>query len=302
MRVLVSGSSGLIGSALLPALLSAGHTVARLVRPGRTPASGDVAWDPAAGYIDAASLEDFDAVVHLAGESIAGGRWTPQRKRRIRESRVRSTRLLSESLASLKRSPRVLVSASAIGFYGDRGGEVLTEESPAGSGFLAEVCQAWEAACEPSARMGIRVANLRFGMVLATRGGALATMLPAFQLGLGGPLGRGTQWVSWITLDDVIGVAHQAIADESLRGPLNVVVPEPLSNRDFTRTLAGVLHRPAVMAAPAFALRLALGEMADALLLASGRVAPKRLQSSGYRFLYPNLEPALRHLLRPDGK
>lgn len=302
MRILVSGSSGLIGSALLPALAASGHTVGRLVRPGRTRAAGDVAWDPAVGRIDAASLEGFDAVVHLAGESIAGGRWTAKRKQRIRDSRITSTRLLSESLARLSRPPRVLVSASAIGFYGDRGAEVLTELSPAGSGFLAETCKEWEAASEPAARKGIRVVNFRFGMVLAAKGGALAKMLSPFKLGLGGPLGRGTQWVSWITLEDVLGVTQRAIADERLQGPVNAVVPAAVTNREFTRTLARVLNRPAVLTAPAFALRLALGEMADALLLASDRVSPQRLQASGYRFLYPELEPALRHLLRPDGK
>jgi len=289
----------LIGSALLPALSAAGHTVARLVRPGRPPAAGDVAWDPSAGRIDAALLGGFDAVVHLAGESIAGGRWTSKRKQRIRESRTRSTRLLAESLAGLKRPPRVLVAASAIGFYGDRGDEVLTEDSAAGSGFLADVCKAWEAATEPAARKGIRVLNLRSGMVLAGTGGALAKMLPPFRLGFGGPLGNGRQWVSWITVDDVLRIAGQAIEDERLQGAVNVVAPEPVTNREFSRTLGRVLNRPAIVAAPAFALRLVLGEMAGPLLLASERVSPKRLQTAGYRFLYPDLEPALRHLLRP---
>lgn len=300
MRILISGSSGLIGSALGSALATAGHSAKRLVRPGRTPAEGDAVWDPAAGYIDASALGGFDAVVHLAGESIASRRWTPARKQRIRDSRLKSTQLLSESLARLSRPPRVLVAASAIGFYGDRGDEVLTEESPAGSGFLAEVCQAWEAATEPAAREGIRVVNLRFGMVLAPKGGALAMMLPAFRLGLGGPLGPGTQWLSWIALDDVLGVAQQAIADERLQGPINAVAPEAVTSRKFSRTLGRVLRRPAIMATPAFALRLALGEMADGLLLASNRVSPQRLQGAGYRFLHANLEPALRHLLQPD--
>lgn len=302
MRILVSGSSGLIGSALLPVLSAAGHTVSRLVRPGRTAAQGDVAWDPAAGHIDAAALEGFDAVVHLAGESTASGRWNLKGKRRIRDSRVKSTLLLSESLAGLTRRPRVLVSASAIGFYGDRGDEVLTEDSAPGSGFLAEVCQAWEAATESAVRSGIHIVNLRFGMVLAANGGALAMMVPAFKLGLGGPLGPGRQWVSWITLDDVLGITQRAIGDERLQGPINVVSPQPVTNRDFSRTLRRVLHRPAILAAPALALRLLFGEMADALLLASDRVSPNRLQTAGYPFLYPSLEPALRHLLRPNGR
>ncbi|HEV2426351.1 MAG TPA: TIGR01777 family oxidoreductase [Terriglobia bacterium] len=300
MRILVSGSSGLIGSALLRSLSAAGHTAVRLVRATRTPAAGDVAWDPAGGHIENTSLEGFDAVVHLAGESIAGGRWTAQRKQCISDSRITSTRLLSQSLAGLNRPPGVLIAASAVGFYGDRGDELLTESSPAGSGFLAEICKQWEAASQLGARRGIRVVNLRFGMVLAAHGGALATMLPAFRLGLGGPLGPGNQWVSWIALDDVLGVIEHAIADERLRGPVNTVAPAAVTNREFGRTLGRVLDRPAVLTLPAFVLRLALGELADALLLASDRVCPQRLQASGYRFLHPDLEPALRHVLRPD--
>jgi uncharacterized protein len=250
-----------------------------------------------AGRIDIQLLDGFDAVVHLAGESIGSGRWTPKRKQRIRESRIRSTQLLSESLAGLTRRPSVLVAASAMGFYGDRGDEVLTEASPAGSGFLPEVCQAWEAATESAARNGIRVVNLRFGMVLAARGGALAMMLPAFKLGLGGPLGRGSQWVSWITLNDLVAIIQSAIANQRLQGPVNAVAPEAVTNRDFSRALARVLRRPAIMAVPAFALRLALGEMANALLLSSARVSPTCLLASGYQFLHPQLEPALRHLL-----
>ncbi len=299
MRILVSGSSGLVGSALLPVLSAEGHTVARLTRPGKPPDPGNVRWDSARGRIDASALEGFDAVVHLAGENIASGRWTAAQRQRIRDSRVKSTRLIAESLAGLNRPPRALVTASAIGFYGDRGDEVLTEESAAGNGFLPGVCQEWEAANEPAARRGIRVVKLRFGMILAGRGGALKTMLPAFKLGLGGPLGSGRQWVSWIALDDVLGVIGVALEDERLRGPVNVVAPNAVTNRDFSRSLAHVLHRPAIMSVPAFALRLALGEMADGLLLASARVSPARLQSSAYRFLYPDLEGAFQHLLQP---
>jgi len=300
MKVLVSGSTGLIGSALLPGLSKVNHAVARLVRPGKTPAPGDVIWDPAAGYIDLASLEGVEAVVHLAGENIAAGRWTPKQKEHIRYSRVKSTQLLAESLAALARSPHVLIAASAIGFYGDRGDEVLTEESPAGSGFLPQVCQEWEAATAPAAEKGIRVVNLRFGMVLAADGGALKMMLPAFRLGVGGPPGSGRQWVSWITRDDVLGIIQHAIADERLRGPVNAVAPESLTHRDFSRALGRVLHRPAIMPVPAFVLRLMLGEMADGLLLASDRVSPEKLKALDYSFLYPGLDPALQHLLRPS--
>lgn len=302
MRVLVSGSSGLIGSALLSSLSVADHSVSRLVRPGKTPAPGDVSWDPAAQRIDLAALEGFDAIVHLAGENIAAGRWTPARKHRIRDSRVKSTRLLAESLAALARPPSVLVAASAIGFYGDRDDEALTEESPVGSGFLPEVCQEWEAAAGPAAQKRIRVVNLRFGMVLAADGGALRVMLLPFRLGLGGPLGSGRQWVSWIARDDLVGIIQHAIADERLQGPVNAVTPEPVTNRDFSRALGRVLHRPAVMPVPAFALRLMLGEMADGLLLASARVSPAKLRASGYRFLHPRLDSALQNLLRPGQK
>lgn len=297
MRILVSGSSGLIGSALLPALSMFDHTVARLVRPGRFPAPGDVAWDPASGRLQAASLEGFDAVVHLAGENIAGARWTPAQKQRIRESRVKGTRLLAESLAGLSRPPHVLLHASATGFYGDRGDEELTEQSPAGSGFLADVCREWEAATEPAAAKGIRVVAIRFGMILSADGGALSLMLPAFKLGLGGPLGGGKQWVSWIAIDDVLAVIQHALVNESTRGPVNAVAPEAVTSRDLSRCLARVIHRPAVVPAPAFALRFVLGGIADDLLLASARVSPAVLQAAGYRFHYPQLEPALRHLL-----
>jgi uncharacterized protein len=298
MRILVSGSSGLVGSALVPVLTMAEHKVSRLVRPGGFPSHTDVVWDPAQERINPASLEGFDAVVHLAGENIARARWTPMQKERIRDSRVKSTRLLVESLTGLASPPRVLVAASAAGFYGDRGDEVLTEESPGGTGFLPEVCRQWEAATEPAARRGIRVVTLRFGMVLSSDGGALEVMLPLFKLGLGGPLGRGSQWVGWIAIDDVLAVIQHAIGSE-VSGPVNTVAPQPVTNREFTQTLAGVIHRPALLTAPAFALRLILGDIADEVLLASARVSPVRLQASGYRFLYPELERALRYLLGP---
>ena len=295
MKVLISGSSGLIGTALARHLHSLGHSVTRLVRGAA--GAAELAWDPAAGRIGRDALGNFDVAVHLAGENIAGGRWTAARKARIRESRVAGTRLLAESMAGLARPPRALIVASAVGYYGDRGGERLTEESGAGAGFLAEVCRAWEAAAQPAAQSGIRVVNLRFGMVLSGSGGALARMLPPFRAGLGGPLGKGRQYMSWIGLDDVAGVVEASMRDESLRGPLNVVAPQPVTNREFTRTLGRVLRRPAILPAPAFALRLAFGEMADALLLSSARVVPERLQAAGYRYLHPELEPALRHTL-----
>ncbi len=295
MRVAVTGSRGLVGSALVAWLTTEGHRVMRLVRG--SPSGEDISWDPGEGVRDVARLEGVDAVVHLAGENIGAGRWTPQHKDAIRRSRVEGTRRLGESLARLSDRPQVLVSASAIGYYGDRGSELLTEESPPGKDFLARVCQEWEAAAEPAWRAGIRVVHLRFGMILSPAGGALARMLPPFRAGLGGRLGRGTQYVSWIAIDDAIGAIRHAISAEALKGPVNAVGPNPVTNGEFTRVLARVLSRPALLPMPAFAARLAFGEMADALLLASQRVMPTRLQASGYRFRYPELEVALRHLL-----
>ena len=301
MRIVVSGSSGLVGSALLPELGAAGHQVARLVREGtaRRPASGreEIVWDPLGERIDAGRLEGVDAVVHLAGENISAGRWTVARKEKIRKSRVNGTQLLSETLTKLKRPPRVLVSASAIGFYGDRGDEVLRETSPRGHGFLPAVCVGWESATERAEKHGLRVVHLRFGIILSARGGALGKMLIPFRLGLGGPVGSGRQYWSWVAIDDAVGTIQHALAKEDLRGPVNVVAPAPSTNLEFTRALARALSRPAFLPLPVFAARLALGEMADALLLASVRVVPEALKGSGYRFRYPELEPALRHLL-----
>ena len=294
MKVLVTGSTGFIGSALVAALAAAGHQVTRLVR--RPAAAGEVRWDPAAGNIDAGGLEGHDAVVHLAGESITG-RWTAAKKQRIRESRVNGTRLLAEALPKLSRRPRTLVCASAIGYYGDRGEEKLREDSPPGKGFLAEACVAWEAAAKPAADAGLRVVHLRIGVVLHPAGGALKQMLLPFKLGLGGVIGSGRQYMSWIALDDLIGIFQHALANDSLRGPANAVVPNPVTNREFTQTLGKVLSRPTIFPMPAFAARLAFGEMADELLLSSARVEPAKLSASGYRFAYPQLEAALRHLL-----
>lgn len=295
MHIMVTGASGLIGAALVPFLTGGGHRVTRAVRS--QPKADEVHWSPEAGVIDSAKLEGLDAVVHLAGENIAEGRWTPEKKSRIRDSRVRGTRLVSQTLASLERKPRVFVCASAIGFYGDRGTEILTEESPAGSGFLADVCKEWEAATEPAAQAGIRVVNARIGIVLTPRGGALQKMLLPFKLGLGGVIGHGRQYWSWISIEDVIGAIHHAMTNDQLHGPVNLVAPRPVTNAEFTKTLGRVLSRPTLFPMPAFAAQLAFGEMADALLLSSARVEPTRLLESGYQFRHPDLEGALRHLL-----
>jgi hypothetical protein len=298
MRVFVSGSTGLVGSEVVTVLSAAGHEVVRLLR--RAPAPGEMAvrWDPETGAIDAGGLEGCDAVIHLAGENVGAGRWTAARKAVIRDSRVNGTRLLCGALAGLSRPPKTLVCASAVGYYGDRGEERLTEESPAGAGFLAEVCREWEAASASAARKGIRVVALRLGMVLSPKGGALARMLPLFRAGLGGVIGGGRQYVSWVALDDLPGIVLHALQHVDLSGPVNAVAPRPVTNREFTEALGKALSRPTPLPVPAFALRLAVGgEMADALLLASARGIPRRLEETGYRFLYPELGGALRHLL-----
>lgn len=297
MKILVSGSTGLVGSALVPFLTKDGHQVKRLVRSKTGPGASDIFWDPAKNTIDADSLEGLDAVVHLAGESIAAGRWTAERKAKIRDSRVQGTRLLSESISRLKSPPRAFVCASAIGFYGDRGEEILRENSPWGAGFLAQVCRDWEAASAAAVQKGIRVVHLRLGVVLSPAGGALAKMLPPFKMGLGGVIGSGGQYMSWISLDDIVGVINHALTNTSIAGAVNTVSPNPVTNRDFTNTLGKVLSRPTVFPMPAFAARLAFGEMANELLLASARVEPARLVASGYAFRHPLLEGALRYLL-----
>lgn len=294
LHFLLSGAGGLVGGALVPFLTTGGHRVTPLTRRARGSGPG---WDPESGRVDLANTAPLDAVVHLAGENIAGARWTDAVKQRIFASRARGTRVLCEALARLERKPRVLVCASAIGIYGDRGDAILDENAAPGEGFLADVCRAWEEATEPASAAGIRVVHLRLGIVLTAAGGALVKMLPPFRLGLGGRLGAGSQWMSWISLDDVLGAILHASMDDRLEGAVNAVSPAPATNADFTADLAGVLGRPAFLPLPAFAARAALGEMADALLLASTRVEPSRLTASGFLFRQPTLEAALRHTL-----
>jgi uncharacterized protein (TIGR01777 family) len=301
MKVIVTGATGLVGRALVRSLLSEGHNVTRLVRGGAqafsAPGTKAVHWEPEKGAVDAKELEGHDAAVHLAGDPIAEGRWTEEKKKRIRESRVVGTRLLAETLAGLNKKPGVLVSASAIGFYGDRGGEVLREESASGEDFLSEVCREWEKATLAASQANIRVVHLRIGVVLSASGGALPKMLTPFKLGVGGRVGSGKQYMSWITLDDLVGIIKRALTDERLRGPINAVAPQSVTNEEFTKTLGSVLGRPTIFPVPAFAARLAFGEMADALLLSSARVEPARLTEAGYEFERPELEGALRHVL-----
>jgi uncharacterized protein (TIGR01777 family) len=297
MRILVTGGSGLIGSAAVALFRSRGHDVIRLVRSG-SPGQGEAAWDPAKGTIDKTALEGLDAVVHLAGENIAAARWTEEQKARIRDSRVNGTRLLSEALAGLANPPKVFVAASATGFYGNRGDESLDETSSPGSNFLAQVCIPWEKATEPAAHAGLRVVNLRIGVVLAADGGALAKMITPFKFGLGGRIGSGRQYMSWIEISDVVGAINHALTTENLRGPVNSVAPTPVTNAEFTATLGKVLSRPTLFTMPAFAARMAFGEMGDELLLGSTRAYPKKLLESGYKFLFGELEPALIHLLK----
>lgn len=296
MMVAVSGSSGFIGSALVEQLRAGGHQIKPLVRPQSRGQADGIHWDPVAGTMDAAALRGVEAVIHLAGESVIG-QWTPQKKAAIRDSRVQGTRLLAQALARATPPPRVLICASAVGVYGDRGHELLTEQSTTGTGFLAEVARAWEDAARAAESAGTRVVNLRIGMVISRRGGALAKMLTPFRLGLGGVVGRGQQYWSWVALDDVIGAITHAMTESAVQGPVNVVAPHPVTNKEFTRMLGHVLVRPVVVPLPRFAARLLFGEMADELLLASTRVEPARLLATGYRFRFPGLEDALRHAL-----
>jgi uncharacterized protein len=297
MKVVVSGASGLVGSKLVPALTAAGHKVVRLVRDPQKVGAGSALWNPATGQVDAAALADCDAVINLAGESIAAGRWSEKRKRAIIDSRLQATSTLAKAMAALPpKTGRVLINASAIGFYGNRDAEQLEETSSVGSGdFLSGVCQQWEAASQPAAAAGIRVVLERFGIILSAAGGALQKMLTPFKLGVGGVIGSGKQYMSWIDLDDVVAATLHCLATQSISGAVNFVAPGPVTNHQFTKSLGRVLGRPTIFPMPGFAARLAFGQMADELLLASQRVAPTRLIRSGYAFKYPELEGSLRH-------
>jgi uncharacterized protein (TIGR01777 family) len=296
MKVVVTGSSGLIGAALVGALQARGDDVTRLVR--RSPATGEARWDPVGGHIEAEALEGHDAVVHLAGEGIGDHRWSEEHKRAVLESRVKGTTLLAEAVAGLTDKPRVMASGSAIGFYGLRGDEVLTEDSGPGTGFLTEVCQQWEASTAPAEEAGVRVLHLRTGLVLSPDGGALKQMLLPFKLGLGGRIGTGRQWWSWVSIDDEVNAILRLIEADTQTGPVNLTAPNPVTNEEFTRTLNGVLRRPTLLPTPTFALKAMFGsEAVDEMFLGGQRVVPARLQASGYAFRHPELEGALRHLL-----
>lgn len=294
-RVVIAGASGFLGAALAPALQAQGFQVVRLVR--RAPRGPDeVAWDPARGELNPAALDGAVAIVNLSGENVGAGRWTEKRRERILRSRVEATRTLVVALNGVARKPGVFLSASAVGYYGDRGDEVLSEMSPIGQGFLPEVCLAWETHAEGAARGGVRTVLLRFGVVLSREGGALARMLPFFRLGLGGRVGTGRQWMSWVGAEDAVGAVLHALRDARCRGPLNVVAPDVVTNAEFARALGRALHRPALLPAPAWALRLAFGRMADEALLASTRAVPERLNTLGYSFRAPQLAAALQGL------
>lgn len=297
MKILISGASGLVGTAATSALRADDHTVAKLVRPGGSAEPGDVRWDPGTAAVDLAAMDGADALINLSGASIGEGRWTAERKSLLRSSRVGSARVLVDAMAKLQHKPRVLLNASAVGYYGDRGDEVLTESSSNGQGFLAALARDWEAESSRLQSLGVRTVLLRFGVILSTRGGALPKMLTPFKLGAGGRLGSGRQWMPWIALEDVIGAIRMPLGDERFSGPVNVVAPNPVQNVDFTRGLALAVRRPALFPAPAFALRLALGEMANELLLSSQRVKPQKLLDAGFDFRHSDLESALRAIV-----
>src|SRR5262245_50637512 len=292
MKVAIAGASGLVGSALIPVLRTIGAEITRLVRS--KPKAGEIEWHPNQDEVSPNSLEGFEVIINLAGENIAGGRWTDDQKKKIHDSRVHGTHLLSEAIAKLARKPRAFICASATGIYGDRDSETLDEQSESGGGFLAGVCREWEKASEPAIKAGVRVVNLRFGPILAREGGMLAKLLTPFKMGMGGKVGSGKQFISWVSLDDAVNAVKLAIKDDSMHGPVNIVSPNPVTNEEFTRTLGHVLNRPTALAMPAFAARLAFGEMADEMLLASQKVLPRKLLSAGFQFQLPKLEDAIR--------
>jgi uncharacterized protein len=296
MKIVMGGASGAIGGALVPALSAAGHDVRKLVRRAAR-APDEIAWNPTAGEIDIGQLEGADALINLSGENVGAGRWTAARRERILRSRVDATRTLVVAMAKLRRKPAVFLSASAVGFYGDRGDEVLTETSGVGQGFLPEVCLAWETHAEGAARHGVRTVLMRFGVVLTRQGGALTKMLPLFRRGLGGRLGSGQQWMSWISIDDVVDAVQHTLRDQRCTGPFNFVAPEAVTNAEFARTLAQTLKRPAILPVPAWVLRAVFGRMANEAPLVSARAVPMRLDKTGYEFQHPTLEEALRTIL-----
>ncbi|HLL99616.1 MAG TPA: TIGR01777 family oxidoreductase [Pyrinomonadaceae bacterium] len=298
MKILISGASGLVGTHLIPTLKAKGHEIFRLVR--KTPQAADeIQWNSETGFSDAerAKLENFNAVVHLAGDNVASENWSEEKKRKIRDSRVNGTRVLVEALKSLKNPPPVLVSASAIGYYGDREDEILTEDSAKGKGFFPEICDAWETEAEKAEAFGARVVMPRIGIVLAKDGGALEKMLTPFKFGVGGRLGGGKQWMSWIVLEDLIRIIHLSLENEKLRGAINAVAPNPVTNEEFTKTFGRVLHRPAILPVPEFAVKLMFGEMGETLLLQGARVLPERLLENGFEFKFTNLEEAMKAVL-----
>jgi uncharacterized protein (TIGR01777 family) len=299
MKVLVTGATGLVGSELVPFLTKQGHDVYRLTH-SKAHEAHDIVWDPMRNQIPKGRIDGTDVVIHLAGENIAGKRWTTSFKEQLWHSRIDSTKLLCETIANLSNPPKTLICASAVGFYGDRGTDWLNETSAPGAGFLPDLCRDWEAACQPARDRGIRVINLRTGVVLSPKGGALAKMLTPFKLGIGGIMGTGNQYMSWISIDDVVGIIDFCINHERLNGPVNVTTACPVTNYDFTKTLGLVLGRPTLLPMPTLAVWFAFGEMGNALLLSSARVMPNRLCESGYQFRFPTLEPALRHLLAPN--
>lgn len=298
MKVLISGSTGFVGSAVVAFGKQQGWDITRLVRSSGSTKENQILWSPQSGQIDKEKLENFDTVIHLAGESIAQGRWTEAKKARICDSRIQGTSLLSQTLAQLEKPPSTVISASAVGVYGNRNDSILTEQSSSGTGFLAEVGKIWEASTVPLQEKNIRVIHLRLGVILGKNGGALSKMLLPFKMGVGGIIGNGKQYMSWIMLDDVVQIISFLLQHKEIKGPVNAVSPYPVTNKEFTKTLAKVLSRPAIFPLPAFSARLIFGEMADETLLASNRVIPEVLQQSGYEFLYPDLEQALRSLIK----